>query len=232
MTKTKVEWADMTWNPVTGCLRGCGYCYARGIARRFGEPDADGLRELSGPGGSPYPFGFAPTLHRYRLGEPAKLKKPRTIFVCSMADLFGEWVPDGWTEEVFKACGAAPRHRYLFLTKNPHGYIDRGILAGGNFWYGQTQDGQRTLTRYGNMNAFLSLEPLTENPAKIPYEWFGWVIVGAGTGRRRGKIIPKREWAESVVGACKAAGVPVFLKDSLADVWGRPLPREFPWKEN
>lgn len=92
----------------------------------------------------PYPFGFSPTLHRYRLDEPKKWEKPRTIFVCSMADLFGEWVPDAWIQEVFEACEAAPQHRYLFLTKNPgrySGLTRAGIMPHGeNFWFGATFD--------------------------------------------------------------------------------------------
>lgn len=134
--KTKIDWCDATWNPVTGCLHGCEYCYARRIAERFGkhlmpifthysvlnEP----VREVRGICAGkvlPYPFDFTPTYHRYKLGEPSRWTKPRTIFVCSMADLFGDWVPDEWIEEVFQACKAAPQHRYLFLTKNPDRYF-------------------------------------------------------------------------------------------------------------
>lgn len=166
--KTKIDWCDSTWNPVTGCLHGCEYCYARKIAERFGgasethnnecchecqwitegtgeihdldEPiyDFDKVRN------APYPFDFDPTFHRYKLDEPQRWKKPRTIFVCSMADLFGEWVPDEWIEQVFKACEAAPQHRYMFLTKNPGRYCDlerAGIMPkGNNFWFGATFD--------------------------------------------------------------------------------------------
>ena len=73
---------------------------------------------------APYPWFFLPTLHRYRLDQPSKWSEPRTIFVCSMADLFGKWVPDEWITEVFRACDAAPRHRYMFLTKNPKRYAE------------------------------------------------------------------------------------------------------------
>lgn len=117
MNKTKIDWCDSTWNPVTGCLHGCEYCYARGIASRFstcwykmtddkvvvldekiyGEEDEKAL---------PYPYGFKPTLYRYRLNEYQN-KKSRNIFVCSMADLFGKWVPDGWKIEVLEACRKA-----------------------------------------------------------------------------------------------------------------------------
>lgn len=158
-SKTKIDWADATWNPVTGCLYGCEYCYARRIAERFsaeekcltfvGDTKFLSPYELEQPAEykgkkEPYPFGFSPTLHRYRLDEPKKWEKPRTIFVCSMADLFGEWVPDAWIREVFEACEAAPQHRYLSLTKNPGRYchLERaGIMPkGDNFWFGATFD--------------------------------------------------------------------------------------------
>lgn len=152
MKKTKIEWCDSTWNPVTGCHHECAYCYARGIANRFGfhafESDINErvLLEIPVSGGRkvPYPFDFAPTFHKYRLNEPKQWTKPRTIFVCSMADLFGDWVPDEWIEEVFKACEETPQHRYLFLTKNPGRYCDlerTGIIPhNDNFWFGATYD--------------------------------------------------------------------------------------------
>ena len=128
-SKTKIDWCDSTWNPVTGCLHGCEYCYARNIAYRFGavgwETNTENGRDgdfYDGTGENhvldkpamrewksgkitkaPYPFCFDPTFHRYKLDEPQSWKKPRNIFVCSMADLFGHWVPDEWIAEVLKA---------------------------------------------------------------------------------------------------------------------------------
>lgn len=172
MTKTKIEWCDTTWNPVTGCLQGCKYCYARGIAKRFGRYWSEGaLRHLGSDGGiheldiplnrhtsgknrcnpvhdvqAPYPYEFDPTLHRYLLDKPQKMKRPQTIFVGSMTDLFGAWVPDSWIKEVFEACNAAPQHRYLFLTKNPQRYVEldkKGLLPrGDSYWYGSTTPSQ------------------------------------------------------------------------------------------
>jgi len=141
--KTKIDWCDATWNPVTGCLHGCEYCYARRIAERFGShqkpvfveypvlnapvrcTDTYEYMRMAGISAGriqPYPFDFTPTFHRYRLDEPQKWTRPRTVFVCSMADLFGEWVPMDWKIETLLSCREAPQHRYLFLTKNPTGY--------------------------------------------------------------------------------------------------------------
>ena len=80
MNKTDIEWTDFTWNPVTGCLRGCPYCYARGTAKRFYSPE----------------IGFAPHFWPERIGEPERRRKPGKIFVTSVGDLFGDWVPENW----------------------------------------------------------------------------------------------------------------------------------------
>lgn len=151
--KTKIDWCNSTWNPVTGCLHGCEYCYARRIAERFSTehknqrpyiPVSDVPTRRVRTKSEPYPYGFKPTFHRYRLDQPSKWSEPRTIFVCSMADLFGDWVPDEWIREVFQACEDAPWHRYLFLSKNPARYCNlerAGIMPNGdNFWFGATFD--------------------------------------------------------------------------------------------
>ena len=240
MNKTKIDWCDSTWNPVTGCLHGCEYCYARGIANRFGchaTPD-DKVSVVIHPWEDsetgrklPYPYDFSPTLHKYRLNE-YEGKKGRNIFVCSMADLFGKWVPDSWIEEVFKACEKAPQHNYIFLTKNPWRYADlakKGILPKRkNMWYGYSYTGQEHEAKgwwNDEYNIFISMEPLLDN---ICTTLSKWIIIGAETGRRKDKVIPKREWVEEIVESCKKKSIPVFMKSSLADIWGEPLIQGFP----
>ncbi len=239
MDKTKIDWCDSTWNPVTGCLHGCEYCYARGMAKRFGKnlPDLSdfasknkGLHLLDNKiDSTPYPFGFEPTFHAYLLNKYIG-KKGRNIFVCSMADLFGDWVPDSWIEEVFKACEQAPQHNYLFLTKNPIRYAqlgEKGLLPDSpNMWFGFTQTEIMNKPIYipaGNM--FVSVEPILKETD--PY-LTDWVIVGAETGRRKDKVTPKREWIEKILSVCRKYGIPLFMKSSLADIWGEPLIQEFP----
>ena len=267
MNKTKIEWCDSTWNPVTGCLHNCEYCYARGIANRFGGhtgikigverkainntthyPFLDLLPEVEKPmqvctkdkSGkeryAPYPYGFTPTLHRYRLDEPTKNKKPQNIFVCSMADIFGEWVPDEWIREVFAACEKAPWHNYLFLTKNGSRYEQLGLLLDkDNYWYGTTRTGINRALECGasdNKNIFLSLEPLLapiDNATLNAIELWNWVIIGCETGNRKSKVVPEKEWIDSIVKQCKEADVPVFMKDSLTKIMGEEnMLREFP----
>ena len=278
MNKTKIDWADSTWNPVTGCLHGCVYCYAKGIARRFagfeprcgGEviPDGEGtspgsihntthgqklhvfdkqpMRRLNARGypngkfmATNYPYGFEPTLHRHKLDE-YKHMKGRTIFVCSMADLFGEWVPVEWIKEVFDACAAAPQHRYLFLTKNPERYTElfqKDILPDGadatNYWFGTTAVNEQVPFWFSSHHyTFVSIEPILgpfeaiDNPvAKV-----NWVIIGTET--KNGKIInpPKREWIENIVKNCRATDTSVFMKESLRGIMGDDFIQEFPWE--
>ena len=267
-SKTKIDWADSSWNPVTGCLHGCEYCYARKIAERFGareiyDPECQCQRHLIERGmlkgtGKPleldypwkqknkdgsitnaaYPFGFEPTFHRYKLDEPQHWKKPRTIFVCSMADLFGEWVPDEWIEQVFEACEAAPQHRYLFLTKNPKRYVElygNGILrVRDSFWYGSTIMGANEPFFFSrvpddNPHTFCSIEPIRE-PLGAMQVMPEWVIVGAETGTRKGKIVPQKEWIDEIAAECKRCRVPIFMKDSLREIMGDDFRQEFPWE--
>lgn len=250
MDKTKIDWCDSTWNPVTGCLHGCEYCYARGMAERFGGKQKyanifDESEPIKGSDGKilAYPHSFSPTLHRYRLNDYIG-KKGRNIFVCSMADLFGDWVPDSWIEEVFAACEKAPQHNYLFLTKNPERYIaldmSGKLLHGENVWYGltvsdkeQAEGAMITADMTEKAGAFLSIEPLLEDILIDDLEtvianFIDWVIIGAETGRRKNKVIPERRWIEDIVNECRKADIPVFMKSSLADIWGEQLIQEFP----
>lgn len=246
MNKTKIDWCNMSWNPITGCRHGCQYCYARKIANRFGRkylPYGEGINFLNKPmtgekGVDPYPFGFEPTLHEYRLDDPKKIKTPQTIFVCSMADLFGEWVPNEWIQKVFKACEAAPQHRYLFLTKNPKRLCalanEKNLPKNDNFWYGSSVT-DRNARRYPGRildNTFISIEPLLE-PLNAGLGSFGgdkWIIVGAETGNRKGKIIPKKEWVDEIVRAAKITQAAVFMKESLRDLMGNDFIQEYPWE--
>ena len=282
--KTKISWADATWNPVTGCLHGCEYCYARKIAERF-EPyeiydpemalqrHAIANKQLIGLGApyvldfpwqqrnkngtiqnAPYPFGFAPTFHRYKLDEPARWTRPRNIFVCSMADLFGDWVPDEWIDDVIKSTQRALQHRYLFLTKNPERYgewLERfetcsidGLDEVENCWFGASASNNAELERANRSKAqWVSIEPIRERIETDegqfiefnPYtgakrkRWV-WVVIGAETGNSKNKVAPKREWIDDIVDACEDYGTPVFMKESLRTMMGDDFRQEFPWE--
>ena len=248
MNKTKIEWCDMTFNPVTGCYYGCEYCYARRIAERFkGEYSFESLMHeqqtefpyvIAEKSKSPYPCGFTPTFHPHKLNEPQQVKKPQNIFVCSMADLFGEWMPDEWIERVFQACEQASWHRYLFLTKNPAKYRDlynrKAFPYSENYWFGSTVTRpSEEFVWFGDTpyKSFVSIEPMLEPFGNFEGDGLpNWVIVGAETGNRKGKAVPQRSWIEEIVKECDANGIPVFMKDSLIPIVGEAaMRREFPW---
>ena len=257
MNKTKIDWADMTWNPVTGCLHGCEYCYARKIATRFGNkymPFGNGINGLDErtdgeKGVDPYPYGFEPTFHKYRLNEPAKIKKPQTIFVCSMADLFGDWVPDEWIKAVFEATNKAPQHRYLFLTKNPDRYYQLGdgdgnIIPDGGIsgWFGASAcTEEQANAAWENTNCtWISIEPIRGSfsedffvhdnryTQQTESRWL-WVVIGAETGNRKGKVVPEKLWIDEIAAHCKQYDTPLFMKESLRSLMGADFKQEFPW---
>jgi protein gp37 len=109
--KSRIEWTDATWNPVTGCTKvspGCANCYAERFAERF-----------RGIPGHHYEHGFDLQLRPEMLDQPFHWAKPRHIFVCSMADLFHKDVPDEFIDQVFAVMALAPRHTFQVLTKRP-----------------------------------------------------------------------------------------------------------------
>ena len=264
MNKSAIDWCDFTWNPVTGCRHGCAYCYARTMARRFcgdtrinrNDPQMDRFLDKNGRAyyhlAQPFktqrgavclvPAGFEPTFHEYRLPDPTRKKKPATIFVVSMGDLFAEEIPAAWIDKVFQACEAAPQHNYMFLTKNPRRYqrlSAAGILPQrSNFWYGTSVPTPDThFFERAGYNTFISVEPISETfegagkaISQEVVRKLGWIIIGAETGNRKGKIYPERSWIEPIIEAAREAGVPVLMKDSaeLRAAWGDDLVREFP----
>lgn len=173
MIKTKIETCDYTWSPVTGCWgpggtaekpNRCAYCYAKRIAMRFVPGD---FYEGYDP--------FEPAFHPDRLSQPAKAKKPSKIFVCSMADLLGDWVPREQIEQVINAGPVrAPWHTYQFLTKNPKRLKD--FIWPSNCWVGTTitnqADADERLPWLLQVDApvlFVSHEPLLSSINVAPY---------------------------------------------------------------
>lgn len=261
MNKSKIEWCDHTWNPITGCRHNCSYCYARRMTARFAgdvrlnkmaKKDyklvaaADGgedVYQLTQPmmneTGKPlsYPFDFEPTFHRYRLGMPRKLKMGNNIFVGAMADIFGNWVPQDWIDEILDTCLSNPIHNYLFLTKNPARYVEVGVPAGlENMWYGTTITCDTDADRFNHLpagcNTFVSIEPLMGDVVEkhnIMFRQIDWVIIGAETGRGKDKTVPQLEWIEKIVAEADRNGIPVFMKDSLIPIVGEEhMLRQFP----
>ena len=262
MNRSKIEWCDHTWNPITGCRHDCKYCYARRMTARFAGdvrlnlmakkdysvvPAADGgedLYVLDAPmlneTGNPlvYPFGFAPTLHRYRMNIPGKLKMGNNIFVGAMADVFGTWVPDEWISEVMTVCRENTIHNYLFLTKNPERYQRINLPDEQNMWYGTSITNEADIDRLNYLptghKTFVSIEPLLTDIKAQDYgnmfkDKVDWIIIGAETGRSKGKVVPSFEWIKDIVLMADEAEIPVFMKESLVPIIGEEnMRRSFP----
>jgi len=257
LKNTKIDWADDTMNFFTGCYHDCPYCYARDMANRFKtkgemvEPETYRLeyngKEIIECNEQPfvikrtgkrirqaYPYGFTPCYNRFRYEDFNKIEPYRNVFMGSMTDMWGDWVPDRWLIEVLAACQKKADINYLFLTKNPKRYLEfyeRGELpTGDQFWYGTTVTNPRMLFMHSKVcHTFLSIEPILEDFGDFGGgEFVEWVIIGAETGKRKEKVIPKREWIENLVNICRKRNVPVFMKESLTEIWGEELIREYP----
>jgi protein gp37 len=159
-----IEWTDATWNPVTGCTkvsRGCDNCYAERFAERF-----------RGVAGHPFETGFDLTLRPERLKQPLAWKRPRTIFVNSMSDLFHKDVPRAFIDQVFDTMEHADWHIFQVLTKRSSllsRYLRSRYGAGrvpAHIWCGVSIEDAQVKSRLAHLRAapattrFLSLEPL------------------------------------------------------------------------
>jgi hypothetical protein len=174
-----------------------------------------------------YPFGFKPTLHRYRMDSLKKLKMGNNIFVGAMADIFGDWVPEEWIYEVMQACEENPIHNYLFLTKNPERYQKLELPDNKNMWYGTSITNEADIDRLNYLpkghKTFVSIEPILDDLKVQDYGnmfdvKIDWIIIGAETGRNRGKVVPKLEWIKDILLMADEAEIPVFMKESLVPI--------------
>jgi len=210
---SRIEWTDATWNPVTGCRKisaGCQNCYAERMAKR-----------LQAMGKPQYVKGFDVAIHPEMLDRPAKWKKPRTIFVNSMSDLFLREIPFDFVRRVFDVMNRCTHHVFQVLTKRPEvaaEYADR-LHWSDNIWLGATVEDKDTLGRIVCLRTipaklrFLSLEPLLTPLRRLPLRGVHWVIVGGESGP--GSRPMKPEWVRSIRDTCVGRGVPFFFKQ-----WG------------
>ena len=215
-TNDSVSWAGYTWNPVTGCEHGCEFCYAREIA----------ISERMKPF---YPLGFTPVFHEQRLSAPVNTKPDGRVFVCSMADLFGKWVPDEWIRKVFDACMAAPDWEYMFLTKWPKRYqlladLPKAAFGASIIRQADVNRVERDMAAFETTGKkWISLEPML-GPIKFnDLSWCDMVVIGAQTETNQpGGVVPsfapEFDWVFDVVAQCRSFGVKYYLKPNLLNV--------------
>jgi protein gp37 len=121
--KTNIEWTDATWQATHGCSvvsPGCTHCYAMKMAARLeamGQAAYAGLTQQT-KGGAVW-NGTVRAASDHAMTQPLRWKRPRRIFVDSMADLFAEGVEDAWIDRAFAVMALCPQHTFMVLTKRP-----------------------------------------------------------------------------------------------------------------
>lgn len=218
-----IEWAMWSWNPVTGCKHNCPYCYARDIAERF------------------YEQKFEPTFLPDRLTAPFNTKVPfeavsnighKNVFTCSMADLFGRWVPSDWIQAVLDTVASAPQWNFLFLTKFPIRMSEFEFPD--NAWVGTSVDCQARVRNaeeaFKKVNAkvkWLSCEPLLEPLQFTNLDMFNWIVLGgASKSTQTPEWRPPRAWINDIEKKAHEAGCMVYEKTNLLE-----RVREYPGQE-
>lgn len=208
-----IEWTEATWNPVTGCTKvspGCKHCYAERMALRL---QAMAQRNYSN--------GFDLTLQPQALELPLSWKKPQTIFVNSMSDLFHADVPVDYVCRVFEVMQRATWHRFQVLTKRSERLVelDRVLVWAPNIWMGVSVESSAYRSRIDDLRGtgaaikFLSLEPLLGPLERLDLRGIDWVIVGGESGPGARTMDPR--WVLDLRDQCREASVPFFFKQ-----WG------------
>lgn len=208
-----IEWTESTWNPVTGCSKispGCKHCYAERMAKR-----------LQAMGQANYANGFDLTMQAHMLELPLRWRKPQTIFVNSMSDLFHHDVPLDYIQLVFDVMRRADWHRFQVLTKRSDrlAELDSHIDWPRNVWMGVSVESKKYLERIDRLRSthahikFLSIEPLLEDLGPFDLTGMDWVIVGGESGPGARPMSPI--WVRNLRELCTSGNIPFFFKQ-----WG------------
>jgi protein gp37 len=227
MSKSKIEWTEVTWNPVTGCdqvASGCDNCYALSLAKRLKAMGAakyqnDGSARTSGP-------GFDVTLHPTALDQPRRWTGSRLVFVNSMSDLFHGRVPVSFVRDIFDVIRETPQHTYQALTKRALRMrrIADQLDWPDNLWMGVSVEDASVTDRIDHLRQtparvrFLSCEPLLSALPGLELAGIDWVIVGGESGPKARLMDPS--WAKDIRDQCSRADVPFFFKQ-----WGGRTPK-------
>lgn len=215
MAQSKIEWTELTWNPVTGCTKisaGCKFCYAEVMSRR-----------LKAMGVEKYQNGFKLTVHPDVLQEPYSWKNPKIVFVNSMSDLFHKDVPLKFIQQVFEVMNDNPQHVFQVLTKRADLLLKydkaKALKWTHNIWMGVSIEDERVVERIDLLRKtkakikFLSCEPLIGPLRKMNLKKIDWVIVGGESGRRPRPM--NADWVLDIKEQCDKSGSAFFFKQ-----WG------------
>jgi protein gp37 len=234
MATTQIEWTDATWNPVAGCSvvsKGCTNCYAMALACRLeamGVAKYAGLTRRTGK----RPVWNGAVREDYdALTIPCSWKKPRTIFVNSMSDLFHELVSDQFIESVWQVMRDTPRHQYQILTKRPErmaAFVKKRVpVVLPNVWLGTSVENAEVVDRICHLRCvpatirFISFEPLIGPVGTVNLTGIHWAIVGGESGRGARPI--REEWIDAIYEQCITSDTTFFFKQWGA--WGKDAKR-------
>lgn len=211
---TAISWTDATWNPWMGCQKvspGCANCYMFRDQERYGRDPSVVVRS------------------RTKFRDPLKWRDPRFVFTCSWSDFFHPDA-DAWRPEAWEVIRQTPQHTYQILTKRPEriaGRFPRDMENFQHVWWGVSIENQRWMQRLDHRHfpsymarLFVSAEPLL-GPIRFgsAIDRVGWVIVGGESGPDYREM--HLDWLRSVVEQCKAADVPVWVKQDSGPLPGQ-----------
>ena len=215
-SKSGIEYIDRMWGVYSGCrnldagICHVTACWARGLVKRSPKN---------------YPMGFdEPTFYHEARHSPKTVKRPLRIGVGWVGDIIGYGL--FCREQVFSTIEATPWHTYLFLTKNPETLPSWNPFPD-NCWVGVTvtANGDAPGAYYGLSQTkarvrYISFEPLYGQIGADELRQLAsvtdWWIIG---GQTQPIKPPRLEWVREIAMAGLKAGIPVFLKENLRDLF-------------
>lgn len=211
--KSKIEWTESTWNPVTGCSpmsAGCQHCYAARFAKR-----------LQAMGNPRYKNAFEVTVHDDLISLPLSWKKPQMIFANSMSDLFHEKVSDDVIKRIFTTMNSTPQHTYQILTKRAERLMQLSpeLTWSNNIWMGVSIENEDVVFRADLLREtdahikFISAEPLLSSLDKLSLKGIDWLIVGGESGPGSRPML--EDWVLALKAKAEDTGTAFFFKQ-----WG------------
>jgi protein gp37 len=223
---SKIEWTDVTWNPVAGCTiesAGCSNCYAMRMAARLAAMGSEKYAGLTRKSGGRAVWTGKITLDVKSLTAPYKWRKPRKVFVNSMSDLFHPSVPDDFIAHIWRVMRETPQHTYQVLTKRPdrmRELLTKPLFGSApNIWIGTSVEDAAVLSRIEELRSiagyirFISFEPLIGPVGAVDLTDIDWAIVGGESGPRARLV--QFDWVQEIEDRCRVYGTAFFFKQ-----WG------------